>query len=124
MSKFKQGDHVYWEGFEGEKHFRVVTKVSGVQVWFTNGCWEHEQNLFFTDEPLPEVPTEVRYECNQDPGEDFLEVKNFVGHLFISVEVDGKKAQIELTAESALELSADLLRMALQIKRDSEESDE
>lgn len=122
MSKFKQGDEVYWEGYEGEKHFRVVSKVEDHKIWFTNGYWEQEGNLFFVDELLPEPPTGVRYECNQKPGQDFLEVENFDGHLIISVQENGKQTHIKLTAGSALELSADILRMGLQIKRDSEEN--
>lgn len=128
MSKFKQGHEVYWEGYEGEKHFRVVSKVEDHKVWFTNGYWEHEENLFFVDQPLPEVPKEVRYECAYCLGRDYLTVQKTLpdDEIFLQLRIkDGSKfSRLNLTAESALELSADLLRMALQIKRDSEESDE
>ncbi len=130
MFKFQAGDEVYFQtgtdfNIRQVSHCEEIDRR--VMVWFTNGHWMPEtalHHILKESNLLPEAPTEVRYECNQDPGEDFLEVINFCDHLFISIEMDGKKARIKLTAESALELSADLLRMALQIKRDSEESDE
>lgn len=126
MSKFKQGDEVYFEDSEGEKFFRVVDKVIGHKIWFTNSHWGHEEDLFFADESLPDVPTEVRYECCHSLGCDYMTVVKAANGTSLQLMVkDGNKfSRLNLTAESALDLSADLLRMALQIKRDSEESDE
>lgn len=122
MSKFKAGDQVYWENELGEPRYHVVGQVTGEQVWFQNGGWMPEDEVFLVNDPedLPKSPCNVRYECNQNPGKDFLEVKRFIGHVFISVEEDGKDSQIELTPDSALQLSADLLRIALQLKREEE----
>jgi len=136
MSKFKAGDQVYWKNTQGEPRYNVVSEVTKGDVWFQSGGWMPEDEVFFVEEPeaLPEVPEEVRYECGYHPGKDYLLVKpvaferehneddsELEHQLQLTVKDSGKFARVNLSSESALALSADLLRMGLALKRKEDE---
>lgn len=120
MSKFKAGDKVFWE-FQGKKTHRVVSHQNGFMVWFTSGHWMHQDSVYFDEEDeLPEVPEETRYECAIRAGVDYLIVDPVSNEETIRLVVNqyGRDAVMCLTPETALELSADLLRMALKMQRE------
>lgn len=120
MSKFKAGDKVFWLD-DGVKQRRIVSHVQGSEVWFTNGFYVFEPNVHFdTEDELPEVPEETRYECAIRAGVDYLIVDPVSNEETIRLVVNqyGRDAVMCLTPETALELSADLLRMALKMQRE------
>lgn len=134
MSKFKAGDEVYWKNTQGEPRYNVVSEVTAGHVWFQSGGWMPEDEVFFVDESgtLPDVPEEVRYECGYHPGKDYLLVKPVSferergdytreHQLQLTAKDSGKIARVNLSSESALALSADLLRMGLALKRKEDE---
>ena len=120
MSKFKAGDKVFWE-YKGKKTHRVVSHQIGSMVWFTSGYWMNEDYVYFdTEEQLPQAPEETRYECAIRAGIDYLIVDPVSNEETIRLVVNqyGRDAVMCLTPETALELSADLLRMALKMQRE------
>lgn len=122
MTDFKSGDKVFWDK-GGEKQPRVVSHVIGDEVWFTNGFFVLRGSVFLEkDDEIPPVPTNVRYECSYHPGEDFLQLENSRDFSMIVIRVRESNcvSNIVLSPETALDLAADLTRMALKLKREQE----
>lgn len=125
MSKFKAGDKVFWEDDFGEQYNHIVSQVTGEQVWFQDGGWMPEDEVFFANpvevesENMPEVPTNTRYECDVRPGRDSIEIdaETNEGTLCVLIQHSNVTAIVALTPETALALSADLMRMALKMQR-------
>lgn len=127
MSKFKAGDKVFWEDDFGEQFHHIVSQVTGEQqVWFQDGGWMREDEVFFVNPDqielagMPEVPTDSRYECDIRPGRDsiHLDAETNESTIRVFIEQAGETAIVALTPETALDLSADLMRMALKMKRE------
>lgn len=122
MTDFKSGDKVFWYK-DGEKQPRIVSHVIGDEIWFTNGFFVFKESVHLEkDDELPPVPTDVRYECFSCPGEDYLNIENSYNFPNIILHISQLKhhLSIELSPETALDLAADLTRMALKLKREQE----